>query len=52
MFSQKITRRLLETKITKITRNLLGNLFSIMTGDENIDLNVIKCKKHYTHFLK
>ena len=33
-------------------RNLQGYLFSTTTGGENIELNVMKCKKRYNHSLK
>ena len=32
-------------------RNLQGHLFSTMTGDENTELNVVKCKKRYNDLL-
>ena len=33
-------------------RNLQGHWFSTTTGEENIELNVMKCKKRYNHLLK
>ena len=33
-------------------RNLQGHWFSTTTDNENIELNVMKCKKHYNHLLK
>ena len=33
-------------------RNLKGQLFSTTTGDENIEFNIMKCKKRYSNFLK
>ena len=33
-------------------RNLQGHWFNTTTGNENIELNVTKCKKHYNHLLK
>ena len=32
-------------------RNLQGHWFSTTTGDENIELNVMKCRKRYNHLL-
>ena len=33
-------------------QNLQRNLFSTTAGDENVELIVMKCKKHYNHLLK
>ena len=35
-----------------LEQNLQGHWFSTTTGDENIELNVMKCKKLYNHLLK
>ena len=33
-------------------QNLQGHWFRTATGDENVELNLVKCKKRYNHLLK
>ena len=51
----RLHRRKLRTNnsiVSLIGRNLQGCWFSTTTGDENVELSVMKCKKRYNHLLK